>query len=381
MICANVPRVPDTEGVDEMLHCGIVGLPLSGKSTIFNVITRAGAEVKPYAGGKTDPNRAVVPVPDVRFDRLAVVHNPKKVTPAQVEFVDLAGISRGAGKGEGLGNAFLSFVADADALIHVIRCFGNASVEHPEGSVDPVRDWEILDMELIFRDLGVVENRLGKLGAKKKPLPEETAEKALLERCRDCLMDERALRGMETTPEEARSLRGFTFLTAKPQIVVLNMDESQASVGDVPNGEALARRIDDLHADAIPVYGRLEMDLTELSPEEAAEFTDGMPITEPGRDRLIAEAYRTLGLISFFTCGPDEVRAWTLRGGSNAVDAAGAIHSDLARGFIRAQVISYDDYTANGDSLAKCRESGVLRLVGKEYRVRDGDIIEIRFNV
>jgi GTP-binding protein YchF len=364
-----------------MLHCGIVGLPLSGKSTIFNVITRAGAEVKPYAGGKTDPNRAVVPVPDVRFDRLAVVHNPKKVTPAQVEFVDLAGISRGAGKGEGLGNAFLSFVADADALIHVIRCFGNASVEHPEGSVDPVRDWEILDMELIFRDLGVVENRLGKLGAKKKPLPEETVEKALLERCRDCLMDERALRGMEMTPEEARSLRGFTFLTAKPQIVVLNMDESQESVGDVPNGEALARRIEDLHADAIPVYGRLEMDLIELSPEEAAEFTEGLPITEPGRDRLIAEAYGTLGLISFFTCGPDEVRAWTLRGGDNAVDAAGAIHSDLARGFIRAQVVSYDDYTANGDSLAKCRESGVLRLEGKDYRVRDGDIIEIRFNV
>lgn len=364
-----------------MLHCGIVGLPLSGKSTIFNVITRAGAEVKPYAGGKTDPNRAVVEVPDARFDRLAVVHNPKKITPAQVEFVDLAGLSKGAGKGEGLGNGFLSFVADADALIHVIRCFANAAVEHPEGTVDPVRDWEILDMELIFRDLAVVENRLGKLNAKKKLLPEETAEKALLERCHECLMEERPLRELDLAPEEARSLRGFTFLTVKPQIVVLNMDESQADIQELPGGAALKARIDARGVHAIPVYGSLEMDLIDLSPEEAAAFTEGLAITEPGRDRLIAEAYRTLGLISFFTCGPDEVRAWTLHDGDNAVDAAGAIHSDLARGFIRAQVVSYDDYTANDDSLAKCRDNGVLRLEGKEYKVKDGDLIEIRFNV
>lgn len=373
-----------------MLHCGIVGLPLSGKSTIFNVITRAGAEVKPYAGGKTDPNRAVVEVPDARFDRLAQVHNPKKTTPAQVEFVDLAGLSRGAGKGEGLGNAFLSFVADADALIHVIRCFANPQVEHPEGSVDPVRDWEVLDMELIFRDLAVVENRLGKLASKKKQLPEETAEQALLTRCQACLMDERPLRALDLTPEEARALRGFTFLTAKPQIVVLNMDESQKAdkedkegkkFENLPNGAALKRRIDDAGVSAISVYGQLEMDLADLTPEEAEAFTEGLSISEPGRNRLIAEAYATLGLISFFTCGPDEVRAWTLHDGDNAVDAAGAIHSDLARGFIRAQVVSYDDYTANGDVLAKCRETGVLRLEGKEYRVKDGDIIEIRFNV
>lgn len=364
-----------------MLHCGIVGLPLSGKSTVFNVITRAGAEVKPYAGGKTDPNRAVVEVPDTRFDRLVEAHNPKKQTPAQVEFVDLAGLSRGAGKGEGLGNSFLSFVADADALIHVIRCFENPAVEHPEGSVDPLRDWEILEMELVFRDLAVVENRLGKLSGKKKLLSEEAAERALLERCRDCLMEEKPLLELDMTPEEARSLRGFTFVTAKPQIIVLNMDESQADIAKLPNGEALAKRIADRGVHAIRLYGRLEMDLIDLTPEEAAEFTEGLPIEEPGRDRLIAEAYRTLGLISFFTCGPDEVRAWTLHDGDNAVDAAGAIHSDLARGFIRAQVVAYDDYTANDDSFAKCRDMGVLRLEGKEYKVKDGDIIEIRFNV
>lgn len=364
-----------------MLHCGIVGLPLSGKSTVFNVITRAGAEVKPYAGGKTDPNRAVVDVPDKRFDRLVSVHSPKKETPAQIEFVDLAGLSRGAGKGEGLGNSFLSFVSDADALIHVIRCFDNSAVEHPEGSVDPMRDWDILEMELIFRDLSVVENRLGKLTGKKKLLPAESDEKALLERCRDCLMDESPLISLELKPEEEKLLRGFTFLTAKPQIIVLNMDELQNDLSKLPGGDELLKKLESHGANVIKVYGRIEMDLAELSPEEAAEFSEGLPIEEPGRERLIAEAYRTLGLISFFTCGPDEVRAWTLHDGDNAVDAAGAIHSDLARGFIRAQVVSYDDYTQNADSMSKCRETGVLRLEGKEYKVKDGDMIEIRFNV
>ena len=364
-----------------MLHCGIVGLPLSGKSTVFNVITRAGAEVKPYAGGKTDPNRAVVDVPDKRFDRLVTVHSPKKATPAQIEFVDLAGLSRGAGKGEGLGNSFLSFVSDADALIHVIRCFNNSAVEHPEGSVNPLRDWDILEMELIFRDLAVVENRLGKLSGKKKLLPAESEEKTLLERCRDCLMDESPLINLELKPEEAKLLRGFTFLTAKPQIIVLNMDELQNDLSELPSGPELLKKLEARAANVIKVYGRIEMDLAELSPEEAAEFSEGLPIEEPGRERLIAQAYRTLGLISFFTCGPDEVRAWTLHDGDNAVDAAGAIHSDLARGFIRAQVVSYDDCTKNGDSMSKCRETGVLRLEGKEYKVKDGDIIEIRFNV
>ncbi|MDR1884979.1 MAG: redox-regulated ATPase YchF [Synergistaceae bacterium] len=364
-----------------MLHCGIVGLPLSGKTTVFNVITKAGAEVKPYAGGRTDPNRAVVEVPDSRFDLLVLAHNPRKATPAQVEFVDLAGLSKGAGKGAGLGNAFLSFAADADALLHVIRCFSNGAVEHPEGSVNPLRDWEILDMELIFRDLGIVENRLGKLSSRKKLLPEETAERALLERCRDRLMEERPLRDMELSPEDSRILRGFTFVTAKPQIIVLNMDETQTGIESIPGGADIERRISESGACVIKLYGRLEMDLMELSPEEAAEFTEGIPIGEPGRNRLIAGAYSTLGLISFFTCGPDEVRAWTLRDGDSALDAAGAIHTDLAKGFIRAQVVSYDDYAAHNNSFATCRDTGVLRLEGRDYRVRDGDVIEIRFNI
>lgn len=366
-----------------MLHCGIVGLPLCGKTTIFNVITRSGAEVKSYAGGKTDPNRAVVSVPDARVDRLSEVHQPKKTTPAQVEFVDLAGISKGASKGSGLGNAFLSFVADADALLHVIRCFANKQVEHPEGNVDPVRDWDIMDTELILRDLGVVDGRLSRLRAKKKLTPEETMELDLLQRCEAHLSEERPLSSLGLSDEEERFLRGFTFLSSKPQIIVLNVDETQGGpdFSKIPNGAALEAKIKSSGASVITVYGQLEMDLLDLSDEEAAEFTAGLSIEEPGRERLISEAYKTLGLISFFTCGPDEVRAWTIRDGQNAVDAAGAIHSDLARGFIRAQVVSYDDYTANGDSLAKCRDTGVLRLEGKDYKVRDGDIIEIRFNV
>ena len=364
-----------------MLHCGIVGLPLSGKSTVFNVITRAGAEVKPYAGGKTDPNKAVVSVPDKRFDKLVELHKPKKETPAQVEFVDLAGLSKGAGKGEGLGNAFLNFVADADALIQVIRCFDNAAVEHPEGSVDPVRDWDIVDNELIFRDLGVIDNRLGKLRAKKRLLPEEEKEKALLEKCYDCLMEEKPLSSIELKPEEWRQLRGFAFVTSKPQIILLNLDETQNENSKIPKWDELKKRADERGAMLCTLYGSLEMDIMDLSPEEAAEFTEGLNITEPGRERLIEEAYKVLGLISFFTSGPDEVRAWTLHDGETAVDAAGTIHSDLARGFIRAQVVAYEDFIKYGASLDECRKAGVLRLEGKEYPVKDGDMIEIRFNI
>lgn len=364
-----------------MLHCGIVGLPLCGKTTVFNVITRAGAEVKPYAGGKTDPNKAVVAVPDQRFDYLVEVHQPRKETPAQVEFVDLAGLSRGAGRGEGLGNSFLSFVADADALIHVVRCFKNNAVEHPEGNVDPLRDWGIIENELIFRDLAVIENRLGKLRAKKRLLPEEDSEKKLLEQCFDCLMEEKPLRSLQLSAEQSRSLRGFSFVTSKPEIVLLNLDETQSDDSKIPGFAELQKRAAEQGFMLYTLYGSLEMDIMDLSEEEAAEFTEGLNITEPGRERLIGQAYRLLGLISFFTSGPDEVRAWTLREGDNAVDAAGAIHSDLARGFIRAQVVAFEDYREHKNSFDECRKAGCLRLEGKEYLVKDGDIIEIRFNV
>lgn len=365
-----------------MLKCGIVGLPLSGKSTVFNVITRAGAEVKPYAGGKTEPNQALVSVPDKRFDKLVEIFTPKKETPASVEFVDLAGLSRDASKGAGLGNSFLSFVSESDALLHVVRAFANPAVPHPEDSIDPLRDWKIVETELICRDLGVIANRLSRLeekAAKKKTTPAENAEAELLRAMQDHLLDERPLREFSLTEEQRRSLSGFAFLTLKPELVVLNLDDSQT--GEVASAAPLLAAMAEKGLNVVRVYGAMEMELAQLAPEEQEEFMRDLSIQEPGRDRLIHEAYSLLGLISFFTSGTDEVRAWTLHSGETAVDAAGAIHSDLARGFIRAQVVSFDDFTANGYSMTACRDKGVLRLEGKEYPVRDGDMIEIRFNI
>ncbi len=363
-----------------MLSCGIVGLPLCGKSTVFNVITRAGAEVKPYAGGKTDPNKAVVNVPDPRFDKLVEVYSPKKETPATVEFVDLAGLSRDASKGGGLGNAFLSFVGEADALIHVVRAFENGDVPHPEDSIDPARDWNIVEMELIFRDLGVIENRLNRLGAKKKFQPGEAEEKELLERCQAHLMDELPLRDLGLSDEEKAFLRGFTFVTLKPELVVLNLDDGQVG-DDVPGLADLLVLGEEKGFEVVRVYGSMEMEMADLDPDDQEAFMADLGIREPGRERLIAKAYSLLGLISFFTVGPDEVRAWTLRDGSTSVDAAGTIHSDLARGFIRAEVAHYPDFEANGWTKNGLRDKGMLHLEGKEYIVQDGDLIEIRFNV
>jgi len=364
-----------------MLSCGIIGLPLAGKTTVFNVITRAGAEVKTYAGGKTDPNRAVVDVPDERFDSLVDIYQPKKQVPAAVEFVDLAGLSKDASKGAGLGNAFLSFVADSDALIHVIRCFDNPEVPHPEESVDPPRDWEIVEMELVFRDLGVIENRLARLGEKKRPSPEEQREAALLERCRAHLLEEKPLRELELKDDEEKVLRGFAFLTFKPELVVLNCDETQTDDESIPSYKEFLELAAVRGLQTIRLFGRMEMDLAELDMDSQREIMGELGIPEPGRERLIEAAFERLGLISFFTVGKDEVKAWTLPKGSTALEAAGTIHTDLARGFIRAQVVHYDDFRKEDFSMAKCREHGLLRLEGRDYVVVDGDIMEIRFNV
>ena len=365
-----------------MLKCGIIGLPLSGKSTVFNVITRAGAEVKPYASGKTEPNRALVNVPDERFDKLVEIFSPKSEKPADVEFVDLAGLSKDAGKGAGLGNSFLSFVSESDALLHVVRVFNNASVPHPENSIDPLRDYRIVEAELIYRDLGVITNRLSRLEekqSKKKLTPQEAGELELIRQLEAHMLEEKPLREYPLDDEQKRMLSGYAFLTLKPELVVLNLDDTQT--GNVPEIMPLMKELASKGMKSVRVYGATEMELEQLDPEDRAEFMRDLSITEPGRDRLIHEAYKLLGLISFFTSGSDEVRAWTLKAGSSAVDAAGTIHSDLARGFIRAQVVAYDDFIANNASIAQCREKGVLRLEGKEYVVKDGDMIEIRFNV
>ena len=366
-----------------MLNCGIIGLPLSGKTTVFNVITRAGAEVKAYASGKTEPNKALVNVPDKRFDKLVEIFKPKSEKPADVEFIDLAGLSKDAGKGAGLGNSFLSFVAESDALLHVIRVFKNSSVPHPENSINPLRDWNIVEAELIYSDLGKISNRLARLEekvTKKKITPDEKNELELLKNLQDFLLNEHPLREYDLTPEQKHLLAGFAFLTLKPELVVLNLDDTQTG-DDVSEIKEIEAEMIKRNLKTARVFGATEMELEQLEPDERIEFMKDLNLTEPGRERLIHDAYKLLGLISFFTSGSDEVRAWTLHNGANAVDAAGAIHSDLARGFIRAQVVSYDDFIANNASIANCRDKGVLRLEGKEYIVKDGDMIEIRFNV
>ncbi|MBR0258629.1 MAG: DUF933 domain-containing protein, partial [Synergistaceae bacterium] len=275
-----------------------------------------------------------------------------------------------------------SFVSESDALLHVVRVFNNSSVPHPENSIDPLRDFGIVEAELIYRDLGVITNRLARLEekkAKKKLTPQETAELELIHELEAHLLDEKPLRDYPLTDEQKRALSGYAFLTLKPELVVLNLDDTQT--GEVPEIHGLMSELESRGMKAVRVYGATEMELEQLDPEDRIEFMKDLAVTEPGRDRLIHEAYKLLGLISFFTSGSDEVRAWTLREGANAVDAAGTIHSDLARGFIRAQVVAYDDFIANNASIAQCREKGVLRLEGKEYVVKDGDMIEIRFNV
>ena len=290
--------------------------------------------------------------------------------------------AKDAGKGAGLGNSFLSFVSESEALLHVIRVFKNSAVPHPENSINPLRDWKIVEAELIYRDLGVISNRISRLEEKKnkkKLTPQEISEFDLIKKLESHLLNELPLREFNLTDEEKRMLSGFAFLTLKPELIVLNLDDTQT--GEVPEISELESEMSKKNLKCVKVFGSTEMELEQLSPEDREEFMKDLSITEPGRERLIHEAYKLLGLISFFTSGNDEVRAWTLKSGSNAVDAAGTIHSDLARGFIRAQVVAYDDFVANNCSIAQCREKGVLRLEGKEYIVKDGDMIEIRFNV
>ncbi len=360
-----------------MLTCGLVGLPLAGKTTIYNVVTNAGVATKAYAGSSIAPHRAVISVPDVRFDRLVELFQPHKATPASICIVDLAGIAPSNGQGPAVGKDLLTFAAEATALLHVVRAFDNDAVPHPEGKVDPARDWRLLETELILRDLQVIENRLSRMGnGRGKRAPSEAAEAELLERCQAHLMEEKPLRTLDLTEVGRKALSGYAFLTLKPQVLVLNAHEGlgydDADLAALAQARGLGY---------VRVYGQIEAELAELLPEDRYAFLEDLGVSQLGRDRLLAEAYRHLGLISFYTVGKDEVKAWTIPAGSTAVKAAGAIHTDLARGFIRAQVVSYDDLLANGGTLAGARQAGKLRLEGRDYVVKDGDILEILFNV
>jgi GTP-binding protein YchF len=361
--------------------CGIVGLPNIGKSTLFNAMTQTvSAESANYMFSTVQPNIGDVAVPDARLDKLAAIAKSAKIVPTRINFVDIAGLVRGASRGEGLGNQFLAAIRESDAIVHVLRCFEGGDVTHVESKIDPVSDAETVDTELMLADLESLERRIPAIEKKSKGGEKEAAAQiALMTKAVTLLREGRPARHAQLSPEERERYRQLGLLTQKPVLYVSNVDEASAS-----DGNALSARVATMAkeqgAGAIAVSAKIEEELTQLPPEERDEFLSGLGLKEPGLNRLIRAGYDLLGLITFFTAGPKEARAWTVEKGAKAPRAAGIIHSDFEKGFIRAETIAYDDYIA-GNGEAGAREAGKFRLEGKEYAVQDGDVMHFRFNV